>query len=255
MIVTPIKTEVLVPPQDDLLAKIKKSSFNPKEGDVVAITSKVVSIWQGRCLHIDDVPDKDDLIKKEADLYLEREEVPGMYTIHTYKEGIIVGSSGIDTSNADGYYILWPKNPQKVAEELLTWIKSTYEIEELYVVITDSHSMPFRRGSGGFALSWAGFDPIYDYRMRKDIFGHEMKVSMVNLPDALAASAVLVMGEGDEQTPIVVIHDAPLIAKEQEHRVSEFLEYKIKMDEDMYAPFFNISKWKKGGGGSENNPT
>lgn len=242
-----IKTEKILPPKDDLLEKIKKSSFAPEEHDVVAITSKVVSIWQGRTISIDEVPDKDELIKKEAEKYIDRNLVPGQHTIHTIKEGVIIGSSGIDASNANGYYVLWPLEPMKVASQLLEWVKKTYRLKEIYLVITDSRSMPFRRGSGGFAVSWAGFDPIYDYRTRDDIFGNEMVVSMVNLPDALAASATLVMGEGAEQTPLAILRDAPMVSKTQEHGKTEFLDYEIPMEEDMYAPFFKNAPWKTGG--------
>ena len=65
MEIIPIRTKAILPPQDDLLKKIKDASFELKESDCIAITSKVVSIWQGRCIPKNEA-DRDDLIKKEV---------------------------------------------------------------------------------------------------------------------------------------------------------------------------------------------
>ena len=75
MLVKTVKTRVLRPPQDDLLDAMKKSLPKLKEGSVVAVTSKVVSIWQGRCVSAKKYPDRDKLIAEEADEYLPRKFV------------------------------------------------------------------------------------------------------------------------------------------------------------------------------------
>lgn len=68
MLIKAIKTRVLVPPQDDLLTVLKDSLPELKEKIILAITSKVVSIWQGRCLPKSKYPEKDKLIVAEADI-------------------------------------------------------------------------------------------------------------------------------------------------------------------------------------------
>lgn len=248
MEITPFKIETLVPPQDDLLAKIQTSELTLEEHDVIAISTKVVSIWKGRCVAADGV-DKDDLIRQEADLYLERDEVPGKYVMHTITEGLLMPSAGIDPFA--GYFVLWPENPKAVAEELLAWFKKTYKREHLYLVLTDSRSVFLRRGVVGIALAWAGFEPLYDDRVRSDLLGFPSGGSQTNVPDSLAASAVMVMGEANEQTPLVRIHNAPYVRENQTGRKKVFNTFEFDMNEDLFAPFMNRLPWKKGRGATD----
>ncbi len=244
MEITSFRIETVLPPKDDLLTKIKNSDLTLEEHDVIAISTKVVSIWKGRCLLAEGI-NKDDLIKQEAEMYLERSEVPGEYVMHTITEGLLMPSAGIDPFA--GYFVLWPENPKVVAEELLAWFKETYKREHLYVVLTDSRSVFLRRGVVGIALAWAGFEPLYDDRVRKDLLGHASGGSQTNVPDSLAASAVLVMGEANEQTPIVRIRNAPYVREKQTGRKKVFNTFEFTMNEDLFAPFMNRLPWKRGG--------
>ncbi len=230
--------EVLKPPKDDLLSKIKSSSLFLQEHDVVAISSKVVSIWQGRCI-LKTEKSKDELTQQEAERYLERSETPGGAVMHTITNGVLIPSAGIDPFG--DYYILWPEKPKETAEKLLEWFKETYRVKNLYLVITDSRSHPLRQGVVGFALSWAGFEPLFDNRNRKDLLGNESGGSQVNLPDSLAAAAVLAMGEANEQTPLVRMRDVPYI-KDAHKKNSE--PFEISPEQDIFAPFLKNVPWK-----------
>src|SRR6185295_9686038 len=95
MEIVPFRVAVVTPPKDDLLSKIKSSTLSLQEGDVVAISSKVVSIWQGRCVLKSEV-NKDDLTRKESEMYLERSETPRNAVMHTITNGILIPSAGID---------------------------------------------------------------------------------------------------------------------------------------------------------------
>lgn len=245
MEVTAFQVDTLVPPKDDLLAKIQASALSLEEHDVIAISSKVVSIWKGRCVPAKDI-EKDDLIRQEAGLYLERSEVPGGYVMHTITDGLLMPSAGIDPF-AD-YFVLWPENPMRVAEELLAWFKATYKLEHLYVVLTDSRSVFLRRGVVGVALAWAGFEPLYDGRVRTDLLGFASGGSQTNVPDSLAATAVLAMGEANEQTPVVRIRNAPYVRENQTGRKEIFNSFTFDMNEDLFAPFMNRLPWKRGEG-------
>lgn len=245
MEVFPVKTRKIVPPQDNLELAIQETDISLQEGDCIAVTSKVVSIWQGRCVPVDSVEHKDILAKQEAELYLEREHVPYSHLLHTIKYNFLISSAGIDASNANNHYVLWPAEPKKAAEELLVWFKKTYNIKKLYIVITDSHSVPFRRGALGCAIGWAGFDPLIDHRGTPDLFGREFKAEHTNLADSLAAAAVLVMGETNESTPIAIIRNAPYLGNDI--NTPHEYPYEVPMQEDMYAPFFAKAPWKKGG--------
>ncbi|MEK7100758.1 MAG: coenzyme F420-0:L-glutamate ligase [Patescibacteria group bacterium] len=245
MEITPFVVDTIVPPKDDLLQRIQDSALSLEEHDVIAISSKVVSIWKGRCVPADQAS-KDDLVRQEAELYLERNEVPGRYVMHTITEGLLMPSAGIDPFG--GYFVLWPENPKAVAEELLAWFKETYALEHLYVVLTDSRSVFLRRGVVGVALAWAGFEPLYDDRVRKDLLGHDSGGSQTNVPDSLAAAAVLVMGEANEQTPIVRIRNAPYVRQKQTGHKQVFNTFEFDMNEDLFAPFMNRLPWKRGKG-------
>jgi F420-0:gamma-glutamyl ligase len=241
-----IKTDVISAPKDDLLKHIRNSALTLKEGDIVAVTSKVVGIWEGRTVPIGSI-EKDELIKRESKLWLPRNMVFGGYAMHTITHGFLISSAGIDESNGNGYYILYPKNPQRSALNLLKFFQKEYGVQKIGVIVTDSHSTPLRRGVTGFSLAHAGFEPLVDYRGQKDIFGRPYHFSQSNVPDALAASAVLAMGEGNEQTPLAIIRGtsyALLIKGKSKRKWSKF---NIPISKDIFGVFLNKMPWRKGG--------
>jgi len=241
MLVKIIKTRPLLPPQDDLLSVIKESILSLKESSIIVVTSKVVSIWEGRCVKISEVKSKDELIKQEADLYLDK-ETSKYDVILTIKNNILIPTAGIDESNANGYYILWPENPFLSAKKIYNFIKKEYKIKNLGVIISDSHTTPLRTGMVGIGIAYYGFNPLRNYIGKKDIFGRELRMSQTNIADSLAVAAVYEMGESSEQTPIAVIEDAGNI--EFKENVKEDL---LKMDfkDDLYYPALKGVKWKK----------
>ena len=99
MIIKPIKTRILKPPQNNLLEVIEKSIKKLPEKSILVITSKVVSIWQGRCVPMSSNLKKDDLVIKEADFYLPRSFVPGAWCMHTLKDNLFVPSAGTGLQN------------------------------------------------------------------------------------------------------------------------------------------------------------
>lgn len=243
MRVKSIKTRVFLPPKDDLFSLIKESVDNLEEKSIIVFTSKIVSIWQGRCKKIASIKSKDELIKKEADLYLERKNLPEGSSILTIKDNTLIPTAGIDESNAKGHYILWPEKPFLAAEKIYKFIKKNYRLKKFGVIISDSHCIPLRAGTVGISVSYFGFDPLKDYRGEKDIFGREMKISQLNIADSLAAAATLAMGEGKEQTPIAVIEDIAFVDfKESAPQKINYL--KIERKEDIYAPLLEAVKWK-----------
>lgn len=248
MLIKAIKTRPFLPPQDDLLSLIKESfsHLKLKEKSIIVITSKIVSIWQGRCIKMDEISDKDELIKQEAEFYIDRDKVPGKYVMLTIKQNLLIPTAGIDESNSNGYFILWPKDSYKTARQIYNFIKKEYHLKDFGIIISDSHCTPLRWGTIGLTLSYYGFYPLEDYRAKKDIFGREMKITQANRADALASAAVCVMGEGKEQTPIAIIEDIDFIKfKKFDSEKSDPL--KIDKDKDIYAPLLKAIKWKKGG--------
>jgi F420-0:gamma-glutamyl ligase len=246
MEIRPFRIALLEPPKDDLLSKIKDSALTLEEGDVVAVSSKVVSIWQGRCV-LKSEASKDELTRREAEMYLERGNPPAggpaNAVMHTITNGLLIPSAGIDPFG--DYFVLWPEKPQETAAELLAWFKKTYERKSLYLIITDSRSLPLRQGVTGFAVAWAGFAPLHDGRNRKDLLGNTSGGSQVNLPDSIAAAAVLAMGEANEQTPLVRLRDVPYL-NVLNPGLGPKEPFQIPMEQDLFAPFLKNQEWKEG---------
>ena len=247
MEITSIKIRPLVPPGDDLFAALRAiKRFRPKSGDIIAVSSKVVSIHEGRCVPLGSAM-KDDLAKREAELFLERKYVPNRFALHTITRGVLIRNAGIDESNANGHYVLWPKDPMVSARKIRAFLKKEYRLKQVGVIITDSTSTPLRRGAMGFALGFAGFEPLHDYRGTKDIFGRAFVAEMANLADGLAAAAVLSMGEGSEQTPIAIIRNAPQTVWKDHVSGKSRPDFIVPLSDDIFSPFFVSAKWKRGG--------
>lgn len=238
-----VQTRALAAPQDSLTDAILGSKLSLKNGDIFCVSSKIVSIDEGRCVPIEG-NDKEELIKAEADWYMKAPRSSKWRSRYTINQGVMVGSAGIDESNGSGHYILYPKDPFKSAKRIRSWLMKTYGLTELGVIVTDSMSMPLRRGAIGFALSWDGIDPLRDYRGTPDIFGRKIKIELANLVDALAAAAVFEMGEGAERTPIAVIRGARNVALKNRSSRKE-AQLIVEPENDVFAPLFWSKKWKR----------
>ena len=82
------------------------------------------------------------------------------------------------------------------------------------VIIGDSRTHPLRLGCVGVALACVGLEPVEDARGQKDLFGRELKITRKAVADNLVSAAQIVMGEGDEGIPAVIIKDAPVSISE-----------------------------------------
>lgn len=193
------------PPQDDLFSLLDESLVDVKEGDVILITSKIVSIHEGRCKKIG-----------EGDIQKIREEGAQLVIPRNYWKSPLtainnnfVSSSGIDTSNGDGHIIQLPIDPFASAEKIYQYFAKRFGLKNLGIIITDSRSQLLRYGATGCAIAWWGIDPLVSHRGKEDLFGKTMNVARSNLVDGLAAGAVVVMGEVAEAQPIVIAKDIP----------------------------------------------
>lgn len=219
----PVTTRTLQPPQDDLLSVMTETLPTLQEKDVVLVSSKVVAIHEGRTAPADQV-DKEALVKDTADLIIPRSYWSSPLTV---AHNTFLGAAGIDESNGNGYYILLPEDIFASAKRLHSWLKEKFNLNEIGVVIVDSHSVPFRYGATGVAVGFWGIEPLEDCRGREDLFGREIKHERSNLVDGLAAGATVLMGEVDESTPIVVARDIPrLTFTNQDMRDQLFTSFK-----------------------------
>ena len=238
----PIKTRPFLPPKDNLYELLDTYLPLVEEGDILLVTSKILAIHQGRTIKITDVVSKDDLIMKEAEQFIPREESLNEQVLLTIKGYTLIPSAGIDESNANGYYVLWPERIQQSAKEIWDYIKEKHRIKKFGVIITDSHTIPLRRGVIGISIGFYGLRPIRDYRGTKDIFGRVLKITQVDTLDALASLGVLMMGEGNEQTPLCILRGANFVEFTDSDCYADLV---IPEYEDIYAPLLRVFRKKE----------
>lgn len=232
MKIIPIKTKVFEENKnlfEFILQYVKKIP----ENSILVVTSKIVALSEGRVVEFKNKEQKIRLIKQESDFALETK-----YTWLTIKGGMVMASAGIDESNAKGKLILLPKDSFKSADLIRKKLKKIFKVKNLGILITDSRIFPLRAGIVGVSLGYAGFKGVRDYRNTTDIFGRVLKMSRTDIADGLATSAVLCMGEGNEQQPLALISNAPVEFIEKINKKELFIDPK----EDLYLPLFEKIK-------------
>jgi len=186
-----------------------------------------------------DVKTKDDLIKAEADAYLPR----GAWGRLTRKFSALSLAAGIDEFGE--WFVLLPKNPDKSAMKIRNFLKGRNHLHELGVIITDSHTVPLRRGKLGYALGYAGFNPLRSYWGRKNVSGRIMVHTLANLADALSSAAVLAMGEGGERAPAAVIAGLPKDIFTKSNMTVPYSAFHVPARDDIFAPLLTSRSWKE----------
>jgi F420-0:gamma-glutamyl ligase len=245
MKVRPIKTRLIKKGEKDFAFFLKMSLKRLPENSIVVVTSKIVSFFEGNLLPKDGRL-KDELIPGEADYYLPRQESLH-HTAISIRESAFISSGGIDESNADGHYVLLPRDVQKSANVLRRLLQKEFSVKNVGVIISDSRSIPLRRGAIGVALAWSGFKALEDYRGTEDLFGRTIQYEVANIADALAIAAVVTMGEGNERQPLALLTDIPFVQFVQRNPTpKERALFFIKPADDFFAPLFNFKKLKKG---------
>jgi F420-0:gamma-glutamyl ligase len=208
------------------------------EGIILAVTSKIVSLAEGRLVSADSI-DKKTLVQKEADVFIGEIAYGSLLTI---KHGMLMNSSGIDVSNSEGDdFIIYPADPYQSAENLCRELRKRWGLKNLGVLLTDSHTTPLRRGISGICLSYAGFHGVRNMIGTEDIFGRKLEMTQINYADALASGAVMMMGEGAEKRPLAVIENIDVEFTEKSVRG----EIIVPLEEDLYYPLLESFRTSK----------
>lgn len=223
-----IKTRIFKP-HENILDFIEDYLPKITENSILAVTSKIVALAEGRLIGKVNKKIKEEIIRSESDFVL-----PTKYVYLTIKDNLVMANAGVDESNAGGGLILLPKDSFQAAVKIRNYFKKKNKLKNFGVIITDSRCSPLRAGITGVALGYAGIKGLKDYRKKADIFGRAFKYSKVDMADSLAAAAVLCMGEGGEQKPLAIINDAPVKYTDKLNRD----ELKINIKEDIYGPIF-----------------
>jgi len=244
MNISAIQTNKITPGPTKLVDILDKHVSSFRERSILVITSKIVAICEGAIRKCGTVS-KQKLIETEADMFIPPSDNQYDVTL-TIKNNMLTPSSGIDESNGNGYFILWPKNPQESANTVRQYLYKRFSVKYAGIIITDSKTTPLRWGTTGIALAHSGFSALNNYIGTPDIFKRTMHKTKANIADGLAAAAVAVMGEGNEQTPLALITDVPFVTFRTTNPSKRELDgIHIDIRDDLYAPILNSAGWIK----------
>lgn len=191
-----------VEPGDDLVGLMADAAPWLADGDVLAVTSKVVSKAEGRYFD----GDRDKAIDAEtASVVATR----GRTRIVRNRHGLVLAAAGVDASNVTpGRVILLPADPDASARRLRAGLRTRLGIE-VAVVITDTLGRAWRIGQVDAAIGVAGMSPVLDLRGTTDLHGNDLAVTVTATADEIAAAADLVKGKTSE-VPVAVVRGLPV---------------------------------------------
>lgn len=174
---------------DDLAALIAAAAPDLRDGDIVVVTSKVVSKAEGRTLP---APDREEAIDAESVRIV---AARGSTRIVETRTGLVMAAAGVDASNTPaGTVVLLPADPDASARGLRAGLADLLGVR-VGVVVTDTFGRPWRNGLTDVAIGVAGLEPLDDHRGRVDAYGHTLEQTIVAVADELAAAGDLVKGK------------------------------------------------------------
>jgi coenzyme F420-0:L-glutamate ligase/coenzyme F420-1:gamma-L-glutamate ligase len=239
----------LIEAGDDLAGLVvsaaKNNNVTIEDGDILIIAQKVVSKAENRVVQLETItPSKKameiaektgrnprlvELVLQESKRFLKTSQ---QTLIVEDQRDIVNINAGIDKSNVKGAnrYALLPINPDESARYIRSRVMELTG-KTVGVIISDTYSRAFRRGQVNFAIGLAGIDPFFDYRGTEDLFGYVMQVKFSAVADELASAAELVMGQGKEAVPVVVVKGLNRISFRED---SSFKDLVISEKEDLF---------------------
>ena len=206
----------------------RKQSIDFEDGDILAVTSKIISKAEGRMVNLNDIKPSDaarqlgedskrdprlmELLLSESKEILRVSEQAIIVEHHL---GFVCANAGIDHSNVQGNYgnkedwfLLLPKSPDASAEKIRIFVKQTTG-KDIGVIIIDSHGRPWRKGTVGVIIGTSRVPALIDLRGKTDLFGYQLRISEISAADELAGAASLMMGQADEKIPAIHIRGFP----------------------------------------------
>jgi coenzyme F420-0:L-glutamate ligase/coenzyme F420-1:gamma-L-glutamate ligase len=200
-------------PGDDLAALLMAAAPWLADGDILVVTSKIVSKSEGRLVEIPLAgPERE--AARDAVIAAESVRVVaqrGSTRIVTTRHGLVLAAAGVDASNVErDRLVLLPLDPDRSARDLRRTLRERYKLD-VAVIITDTMGRPWRVGLVDVAIGAAGIEPLDDHRGAVDAYGNELSVTQTAIIDELAAAAELVKGKRG-QIPIAVVRGLPVSA-------------------------------------------
>ncbi|MEO7720315.1 MAG: coenzyme F420-0:L-glutamate ligase [Pseudolysinimonas sp.] len=190
-------------PGDDLAGMLGDALEGTLQaGDIVVITSKIVSKAEGRIIQ---AKDREDAITAETRrLVASREHAAGTTRIVETHHGLVMAAAGVDASNVpDGTVALLPLDPDASALALATALRERLGVD-LGVILSDTFGRPWRDGQTDVAIGAAGLHVVDDLRGSTDTQGRVLEVTVPAIADELAGAADLVKGKAAGR-PVAVV--------------------------------------------------
>jgi len=192
----------------DLAALIADAAPDLRDGDILVVTSKIVSKAEGRVV----TAPREQAIEAETARVVARR---GATTIAQTRHGLVLAAAGVDESNTvPGTVVLLPEDPDESARRLRKALHAR-TARTVGVVITDTMGRPWRAGQTDNAIGAAGVLPVLDYRGQADTFGNILEVTVAAVADEIAAAADLVKGKS-RGVPVAVVRGLDGLVTEQD---------------------------------------
>ncbi|MBD3188224.1 coenzyme F420-0:L-glutamate ligase [Candidatus Bathyarchaeota archaeon] len=228
MFIRAIKTPVIQPGNDLVqvfLESLEKAGESLLPGDIVVIAETVMATAQGRVVDLKSITDPCDEAKEIAKKFnmdprlvqiiiAESDEILGGvdHVILARSHGLLLANAGVDASNSGGGTLvsLLPDDLWGSIRQFREELSKKAAVEPIGAILADSRVQPLKKGVLGGALAVSGFVPVEDKRGQVDLFGRPLVITQIAVADDLTSAAELLMGEANEQTPFVLIREAPV---------------------------------------------
>lgn len=243
----------------DDLARILVESCSLDDGDIVAVSSKVVAIAEDAVIDLSSLDITDEAqkwykqLERNHDSPAFRQAVineavrmngevigscPQAMLTELRPDGMASGSilavnAGLDRSNIEeGYAIGWPIDCKTSTTKLRKEIEQITG-KRIGLILTDSCCKPRRLGVTAMALTVSGVDPLVNRIGSEDLHGNVMKMTREATADQLSVAANFLMGNADESTPAAIIRDHGLELSDYEGWVPG-----IEREEDLFCGMY-----------------
>ncbi len=236
---TPLQHIPLIRHGDDLadilVSALAANGIELADGDILVVTSKIVSKAEGQMVYLASVQPSEDALElarrsekdpRLAELILQESaevlRVRAGTVIVEHRLGFVCANAGIDHSNVTSApspdspppfspkmgegpgegVLLLPRDPDASSRAIREKVESKTG-KKIGVMLVDSHGRAWRIGTVGMCIGLSGIPAVMDERGWKDLFGRELQITVVGVADELAAAASLMMGQAAEGTPVV----------------------------------------------------
>jgi coenzyme F420-0:L-glutamate ligase/coenzyme F420-1:gamma-L-glutamate ligase len=183
-----------IEPGDDLTALLVQAlaPLQPRDGDILVVTHKVVSKAEGAIAPAATEEDYRNVVASEATSIVRRR---GDMVIAVTRHGFVCANAGVDRSNVTGdRVVLLPRDPDRSAHRIRIRLQRDLGVD-LAVVISDTFGRAWRTGVIDVAIGISGIRPILDLKGTTDMHGRLLEVTEVAIADEVAAAAELAMGK------------------------------------------------------------